>query len=110
MAELSRQVLVFAAASDPGEICRPLLASQQTPRGALQAIGMAAYISIVKRSDFEFEPDPTAVPSRAAAVRAQCVAFVKQRIIKLLKLDWRILHIPLAHGNRSRRAILKGTA
>src|SRR5438552_8987986 len=64
----------------------------------------------MQRSYFEFDADTAAEFAGSAAIGAQSVALVKQRIVQFLQFYRRVLHVTLAHGNRRGRAVLKGTA
>src|SRR5918992_781585 len=82
----------------------------QAPRRALDPIGVAAQVKILQRLYFNLDADTAAKFSCAAAVRAQRVALVDQRIVKLLELDRRVFHVSLAHGNRCEGAVLERPA
>ena len=70
MAELSRQPLRFAVALDDRLVHGSFGATEQTPGGAFDAIGVAAQKEIFERFDFYFNADAAAKFSRTTTVRA----------------------------------------
>ena len=81
MAELPRQCLFFAVALDECLIGRPFFSPEKSPGRASEAIGIAAYEQLVQRRHFNFDADAAAVFSRTAAIGAESVAFIEQRVI-----------------------------
>src|SRR5262245_29528149 len=110
MAKFSWKDVFLVVAIDQGCIGRTLLAAQQTPGRALNPIRVPADEKVVQWFHYDFESNAAAEFPRAAAVGAQGMAFIEQRVIELLQLDWRILHIALAHRNCSRRSVFEGAA
>src|SRR5262245_397305 len=64
----------------------------------------------MERFHFYFYTHSAAKFPCAAAVCSECMAFVKQRIIKFLQFDGRVLYVSLPPGNGRTRAVLERSA
>src|SRR5439155_24679265 len=110
MAELPRKSFFLAVTLNQRLIRLPLFSAQQPPWRTLDSVRVAADVKVVQRFHFDFDADTAAESAGAAAVGAQSVALVKQRVIQFLKFDRCIFHVALAHGHRGRCAVLEWTA
>src|SRR4029077_15479901 len=82
-------------------LCRlPAVPAEQSPRGRQGALDIDIHEGIAKRSHGDLDTQSATKFPQAAACLAQTVLLDDHRIIKLLKLDRRVLHPTLAdrHG------------
>src|SRR5438093_11480508 len=110
MAELPRKSFFLAVTPNQRLIRPPFFSAQQPPGRTLDSVRVAADVKVVQRFHFDFDADTAAESAGAAAVGAQSMALVKQRVIQFLKFDRCIFHVALAHGHRGRYTIFEWTA